>query len=684
MQAKRLWTPTQKAVERSHLLAFANLASKRTGQDLRDWPKLYKWSAKDTCVFWDTVADYCKIKWIHRGQGPAYMPPATPGTMRGAKWFDGSQLNFAQNLMPAATDKEVLVCLGDGGGAPIRRYTGRSLHTEVARCAAALRREGVVKGDSVASVLPNTSDALVCMLATTSLGAVYSSCSPDFGTAGVLDRIGQVKPKVVFLSTGYKYNGKHIDCGSHIPNIISGLQKLNEGTRLKAISVPLYSKLDNSSQITEASMSGAIPLSEFLHSSSPVPPLYYEPTSFDHPVYTMFSSGTTGLPKCMLHSAGGTLIQQKKELMLHCDLHAGDKLLYFTTTGWMMWNWMASALAVECASLVTYDGSPSYPDLNVLWKACADLNVTHLGVSPKLIGACMAAGVEPHLFDLSSLRVLLSTGSPLMHEHYDWVYDKVKTDLHLASISGGTDILGCFMLGNPILPVHSGEIQSPGLGMDICAYDVHSKEAVIGKTAELVCRTPFPSMPIKFLNDESGAKYKDAYFSQLGDGMWRHGDYIEVNEHTGGIIVHGRSDATLNPGGVRIGTAELYRQMDLIPSIKDSVAVARRNHAGDVDIILFVKVAEGVEVDDVLISTIKTTIRKQLTPRHVPRAVLAVRDIPYTRNGKKVEVAVTKAIHGEKVDNASALENPQCLDEYYKLGVHLNSIMDADQPKSKL
>ncbi|KAG5179035.1 acetoacetyl-CoA synthase [Tribonema minus] len=694
-------------------------------QDLSKWEDLHAWSVHSTGPFWSAVADYCGVRWADKGTGRAYIPPPA-GSMRGATWFEGSRLNFAENLMPRADDDRAQRTLEAPHAIaeyhfpptcheakrmhlspPPLRIHSLSLHSsimpplpllhppplanQVALCAHGLRKAGVRAGDCVAGVVANSAEALVCMLAATSMGAVWSSCSPDFGVAGVVDRLGQVNPKV----------SNCVELLVVAPLRIHVVLRSVDGATPESCcshacrSAPPAAdiKVTNATEDWRPSSAArsATSYADFVSAGGPPPPLQFAPLPFDHPVYIMFSSGTTGLPKCMVHGAGGTLLHQKKELMLHCDMHAGDRMLFYTTTGWMMWNWLAAGLSVEGASIVTYDGSPAYPDISALWSAASLHKVTHLGASPKYFGACMAAGLAPidslalltqglptqgaqggsglanAKDDLSALRVLLSTGSPLLPSHYKWVYSSVKRDVFLASISGGTDIIGCFMLGNPNLPVHAGEIQCAGLGMDVCAYDDGARRGVVGAKGELVCRTPFPSMPTRFLNDPQGLKYRDAYFAQ-GEDMWRHGDFIEVNER-GGVVVHGRSDATLNPGGVRIGTAEIYRQVETLPAIADSLAIGRRTSAGDVDVVLFVKMADGHVLDEDMVKLIKTTIRARLTPRHVPRDVVRVADVPYTRSGKKVEVAVTRAVHGEKVTNVSALVNPECLDEYRQLGV---------------
>jgi acetoacetyl-CoA synthetase len=515
----------------------------------------------------------------------------------------------------------------------------------------------------VAGVLANSIEAIVAMLATASIGAIWSSCSPDFGAAGITDRLSQVEPKVVFFTSGYRYNGKWFDCRKTIDQCLGLLptvtRKILVGHGIK----------DATGNFAEGDWDSFLKLGGLDPKKSKPLSIEFVATSFDHPLYIMFSSGTTGIPKCIVHGAGGTLLQHKKELILHTDVKADDKLMFFTTCGWMMWNWMVSTLSTG-ASIVIFDGSPSFPDLSALWKIVDDEGVTIFGTSPKFIQACINAEFRPNsVFSFNQLKTILSTGSPLLPEHFEWVYDCIKSDLHLASISGGTDIISCFVLGNPLIPVRVGEIQSPGLGMAIDAWD-ESGKSVSQEKAELVCTKPFVSMPVQFWNDPTGDAYTAAYFRHFTDPVvWWHGDFIEKTPH-GGVIIHGRSDATLNPGGVRIGTAEIYRQVDTMAEIDDSLAIGHRVD-GDVEIILFVKLATGYELDEALSRRIRDGIRRNLTQRHVPARIIPVRDIPYTRSGKKVELAVTKAIHGETIANISALANPAALDEYREIASQL-------------
>ncbi|CAM9554089.1 unnamed protein product [Chrysoparadoxa australica] len=728
----RLWEPSPKRIAGSKLTRFAKTVSHVHGQDLTKWEDLHKWSIISIGPFWQAVADFCGIKWAQRGEGPPCILPSSLSSMQGTQWFPGALLNFAENLMPPPNDAEVLVCVGEGRERPAISLTGCELHRQVARCAAAMDAMGLAPGDRVAGVLPNAAEALVCMLAATSRGLVWCSCSPDFGAQGVLDRLGQVEPKLVFFTEGYYYAGKWVDCLEAIDPV---LDQLGNDTRapLEAVSSHhlsshcwLSSAYYNSATTAPpgylpqavlvpywgnsvASHPRTTPYAEFTQSTQEV--TRFVPLPFNHPVYIMFSSGTTGMPKCIVHGAGGTLLQQRKELELHCDLGTGDALCFFTTTGWMMWQWAAAGLGVAGAKLVTYEGSPAYPNLGALWDTAARHEVTHLGTSPKHVKACMDAQSSPSaaesgltsLQQMTKLKALLSTGAPLMPEQFEWVYQSIKHDLHLASITGGTDIMGCFALGNPNLPVWSGELQGPGLGMDVAAMDVATGEAVVGARAELVCKSPFPSMPVGFWGDESGESYHKAYFRTVPDPasnsnsngtreVWLHGDFIEVTPR-GGIIVHGRSDATLNPGGVRIGTADLYRHVEKMDEVDDCVACGYQV-AGETVVVLIIKLHDpssasegsGFEADENLArkvidalecigltepTWVKALIRRDLTPRHVPAYVLTCSDIPYTRSGKKVEMAVTRLINGGKIDNEGAIHNAECLRHFREMGTWL-------------
>lgn len=649
-----LWQPSPSRIAATNLSAFTKFATARTGRLLSHYDDLYAWSLTDPGSFWQAIADFCGVIWHNPAKSP-YQAPLS-GHMLGAQWFVEGRLNFAQNLLAPVlrhpTD-EIIVSFAEGRGRV--SLTGAELLTEVARCAAALRQLGLNPGDRVVGVMANVPEALIAMLATTACGGVWASCSPDFGAAAIADRFAQVAPKVLFFTTAYVYAGKRCSTEAVIREVLSALP----------IEVAVaVNHLDDGAFSTSQSAVEVEGWERFLARSEA--PLAFVPRQFSDPLYILFSSGTTGVPKCITHGVGGTLLQHLKELSLHCDLKPGDRLLYYTTCGWMMWNWMASALACG-AGLVLYEGSPAAPDAATLWKLADEVGVTHLGVSPKYLAACANAGVRPKEYLTGGrLRTLLSTGAPLLPEQFAWVYREVASDLHLASISGGTDIVSCFMLGVPTLPVRAGEIQRPGLGMAIEAWDETAKP-VRGRKGELVCVQPFPSMPVAFWNDPDGGKYRKAYFDHYETTeVWRHGDFIEITPE-GGIIVYGRSDATLNPGGVRIGTAELYRQVETLSEVIDCVAIGREM-AGDTEIWLFVKLQAGVQLAPDLVQRIKTTIRTALTPRHVPRRIFAVQDIPYTRSGKKVEVAVTDAVHGRTVNNLAALANPEAMAEFVAIG----------------
>lgn len=649
-----LWQPSDHLLTSSHMAKFQTYLASRTCREFSGYEGMHQYSVENTEEFWQAVADFCGIIWQTKPI-QSYQPPQPFGSakMLGAKWFEGGTLNFAENLLlQSKPGKTAITAYAEG--TPTRKYSQEELRILAGRCAAALKKSGVKKGDRVAGVVSNIPEAIVAMLGTTALGAVWASCSPDFGAKGILDRLGQIDPQVVFFTDAYQYGGKTYSTKSVIAECLEKLPST------LAVSIDHLDSGENPA-------SGVVAYNDFLDIA---PLFFYEPCSFDDPLYIMFSSGTTGVPKCIVHGVGGTLIQHKKELLLHSNLGSGSKLLYFTTCGWMMWNWMVSALSTQ-TELILFEGSPAYPDLNVLWDLVHKEKITALGTSPKFISSCMNAGIALDLQAMASLQTILSTGAPLMPEHFDWVY-KNCGQVHLASICGGTDIISCFMLGVPTLPVRRGEIQYAGLGMAVQSWD-DNNQPVIGQKGELVCVKPFPSMPVKFWNDDEDKKYRKAYFNHYSSDaqeVWRHGDYIEITP-SGGIIVYGRSDATLNPGGVRIGTAEIYRQVEKIAGIVDSIAVGRQVK-GDTEIILFVKMNEGNKLDSEKISEIKSTIRKTLTPRHVPQEIIAVTDIPYTRSGKKVELAVTQAVHGEEIKNLDALANPMAMDQYFELGEALN------------
>ena len=522
----------------------------------------------------------------------------------------------------------------------------------VSRLQQAFRAHGVQKGDRIAAMMPNMPETIACMLACASIGAIWSSCSPDFGVQGVLDRFGQIEPRLFIASDGYWYNGKRQEVTAKLVEISAALRPN------ATIIVPL---LDDARAAADA-VAGAVTLADLI-AAYPAKAVEYEPLPFAHPLYILFSSGTTGIPKCIVHSAGGTLLQHLKEQRLHCGITPGERLFYFTTCGWMMWNWLASGLAVG-ATLCLYDGSPFHPDGNVIFDYAADEKFAVLGTSAKFIDAVRKAGLEPaRTHDLSSLRLMTSTGSPLSPEGFSFVYEGIKPDVHLASISGGTDIVSCFVLGNPALPVWRGEIQGPGLGMAVDVWD-EDGQPIKGEKGELVCTRPFPAMPIGFWNDANDAKYHAAYFARF-DNVWTHGDFAEWTPRHG-IIIHGRSDATLNPGGVRIGTAEIYNQVEQMDEVVEAICIGQ-DWEDDVRVVLFVRLAEGVSLDDALEARIRAKIRTGASPRHVPARIIAVADIPRTKSGKIVELAVRDIVHGRPVKNQEALANPEALELFRDL-----------------
>jgi len=640
-----LWTPSPDRAARTHLSRFTQFVNREHGLNLSGYDALYEWSIASIPAFWESVWKFADI--LHSEPYRAVLEnPAMPG----GTWFRGARLNFAENLLRYRDERTALVFVREGGEIA-ETVTYAELYGMVARLARFLSEAGVGPGDRVAGFLPNRIEAVVAMLAATSLGAIWSSCSPDFGFKGVMDRFGQIEPKVLVTADGYFYNGKAFDSLARVAQVVREI-----GSIERVVVVPFVNDRPDLSSIPKA-----IPWAQALDNGARE--IAFAQLPFDHPVYIMYSSGTTGVPKCIVHGAGGTLLQHAKELILHTDLTREDVIFYFTTCGWMMWNWLVSSLYTG-AAVVLFDGSPSHPDASALWKMAQDAKVTVFGTSAKFISMCEKAGVRPGAdFDLSRVRAVLSTGSPLAAESFQWVYREVKADLQLASIAGGTDIISCFMLGSPVDPVYPGEIQKRGLGMKVEAWTDDGKP-VVGEKGELVCTAPFPSMPIGFWKDPGNEKYLDAYF-RFFPGVWRHGDYIEVTPR-GGVIVYGRSDATLNPAGVRIGTAEIYRVVEGLDEVVDSLVVGQ-DWDNDVRVLLFVVLRPGMRLDEALVRKIKDQIRRNATPRHVPAKVLQIADVPRTLNGKKVEIAVSKILRNEEVKNRDALANPEALELYRDL-----------------
>jgi acetoacetyl-CoA synthetase len=644
--AKLLWTPGEEQIKNSNMYQFMNVINNKYHQDFSEFTPLYEWSIENIADFWETFWEFTDI--IASKPYDQVIDDVTK--MPGARWFSGARLNFAQNLLRFRDDKTALIFKGEGQ--PSTKMTYAELYDEVARLAQSLKAAGIEAGDRVVGFMPNMPATIVAMLAATSLGATWSSCSPDFGIKGVLDRFGQIQPKILFTADGYFFKGQKMDSLARIADILKKLPSIE-----KVVVVPYTDQNADISMVPNA-----VHYKDF-RSSESKREIEFEQLPFDHPLYVMYSSGTTGLPKCMVQSAGGILIHHLKELMLHTDLKREDTIFYFTTCGWMMWNWLTSSLAVG-ATLVLFDGNPFHPHPGALWEMAQDEKVTVFGTSAGYIAALVNADVKPgKTYDLGALRAVLSTGSPLSIEGFEYVYNEVKADLQLASIAGGTDLNGCFALGNPMGPVYAGELQCRGLAMDVRAFDEMGNE-IIDQQGELVCCKPFPSMPIYFWDDPDGRKYNDAYFD-VYPNIWRHGDFVIVTER-GGVVMLGRSDATLNPGGVRIGTAEIYRQLEQLPEIDDSVVIGQ-NWKNDVRVILFVKLAPGYELTDALKAKIKQTIRTNASPRHVPAKILSTPEVPYTLNMKKVELAVKKIIEGRAVLNRDALGNPEALDYYANL-----------------
>ncbi|PPL15856.1 acetoacetate--CoA ligase [Oceanisphaera arctica] len=639
-----LWQPDAERVERSQLHRFMQQAGERAGVNFVSYDALYRWSVDQPEAFWSLVWDFAGVQASTRGKQVLVDGDRMPG----ARWFPEARLNYAENLLRFHDNRPALVFCNEAGRRDSLSYA--ELHRRVAQVAAGLSREGVVAGDRVAGFVPNVIDTAVAMLATASLGAVWTACSPDFGLQGIIDRFGQTTPRVLFTTDGYLYNGKSFNSLERLAQVLPHLS-----APCQLVVMPYLDAAPDLSPVPDAVL-----LDDFIDLAAIN--IEFTQVAFDSPLCILYSSGTTGVPKCIVHGVGGTLLQHLKEHQLHTDLGREDTLFYYTTCGWMMWNWMLSGLATG-ATLVLFDGSPFAPTAEVLWDIVEQEKVTVFGTSAKYIAAQEKAGVRPgQNHRLDALRTLLSTGSALTHESFEYVYREVKRDLCLSSISGGTDILSCFALGCPILPVHAGELQCRGLGMAVEIWD-DGRPVVNGK-GELVCRQPFPVMPIGFWNDSDGHKYQDAYFSTF-DNVWAHGDYAELTPG-GGVVIHGRSDAVLNPGGVRIGTAEIYRQVEKVEAVQEAVAIGQR-WQDDVRVVLFVVLKPGYSLDAALEQEIRQTIRSNTTPRHVPSKIIQMTDIPRTRTGKLVELAIRSTVEGQQVKNLDALANPEALEGYRDL-----------------
>jgi acetoacetyl-CoA synthetase len=641
-----LWQPSDHDIEQSNLLQFCSQLEDQLGVEFTDYNALHQWSVENTELFWQQIWIYTDIRYSRLFDNVLEDGNKFPG----ARWFPGARLNFAENLLRNRSNRTAIVSRLENGQR--RELSYAELYQQVEQLAAAMRACDVVSGDRVAAFMPNVSETIIGMLAATSIGAIWSSCSPDFGINGVMDRFGQIEPKILIACDGYFYNGKTIDC---IPRVSDICRNINSIEQL--IIVPITGQRSATPNID-----GAIWYDDFLIKEN-TPSLVFEQLPFDHPLYIVYSSGTTGVPKCIVHSAGGTLIQQLKEQKLHVNLTPDDKLFYFTTCGWMMWNWLVAGLGSE-VTLVLFDGSPFFPEARSLIDMAEQERISVFGTSAKYIAALEKAHVIPReSHNLETLKTILSTGSPLSHESFRYVYRDIKSDLCLSSISGGTDILSCFVLGNPCLPVWEGEIQCAGLGMAVEIWDDEG-HSVVEEKGEMVCTKPFPSAPIYFWNDTDNEKYRSAYFDTYPN-IWAHGDYGEITKHQG-VIIHGRSDAVLNPGGVRIGTAEIYRQVEKLDAILDSICIGQQ-WQDDVRVVLFVVLRKGVELNETLVQKIRRTIRNETTPRHVPAKIIAVADIPRTISGKIVELAVRNTVHNKPVKNTDALANPEALDLYKNL-----------------
>jgi len=643
MTSVPLWLPDDSSVAQTNMSEFMRWSEARYEKKFNNYSTLYEWSVKNSQEFWDAIWDFGQVRATTRGEVVLEHGELMPG----ARWFPEAKLNYAENLLRNPDDSEALVFWGEDKTK--RRMTRRQLYDEVSLFAQALNSNGVEVGDRVAGYLPNVPEAIIAMLATASLGAIWSSASPDFGVQGALDRFAQITPKILVCTDGYFYNGKSIDALEKVRDIVAAIPSV------KTVVIADYTRSEYKASHIRSSVRWSNFVAPFAKNN-----IFFAQLPFDHPLFILYSSGTTGVPKCIVHSHGGVLLQHLKEHQLHADIKVGDRLFYFTTCGWMMWNWLASGLA-SGATLMLYDGSPLINDGRVLFEFAERERTSHFGTSAKYLDTLLKANFRPcQEYGLKHLRVIMSTGSPLTPEGFEYVYRNIKSNVCLSSISGGTDIVSCFALGNPMLPVWSGELQCRGLGMAVQVFD-EKGTPVHGEKGELVCTAPFPSMPMGFWNDPDGEKFHASYFERF-PGVWCHGDFCELTEHDG-LIIYGRSDAILNPGGVRIGTAEIYRQVEKLPEVLEAIAIGQ-TWQGDIRVVLFVKLLNDIILTETLIESIKRHIRDNTTPRHVPSKIVQVSDIPRTKSGKLVELAVRNIVHGEPVKNIESLANPEALENF--------------------